>query len=193
MNIFITIHAISTWNEEGKCQGHCDAPLSSKGKNLANLLSNRQELLDIDLIYTSDLKRSYQTLEPLSQKIGKPINKLESLREGRWQGHHIDPNVPELPCSFDYEDELALINRSVSAIQSILKQNETSKNILICTHGAFLRSFIKTSFPERFNSYKGIRTALNRFLYKNNKLEIVKLNDDAHLWNISDNNSLDFG
>ena len=86
LDILITIHALSEWNELGQRQGHCDSELSETGRHMAISLSRRSDIVNVKTIYTSDLKRAYHTALPLSERIGIPIVTTPYLREGNW-GH----------------------------------------------------------------------------------------------------------
>ncbi|NEP11972.1 MAG: histidine phosphatase family protein [Symploca sp. SIO2C1] len=56
LEIFITIHALSTWNELGQSQGHCDTELSERGCFMAQQLAQRKDIEHVKKIYTSDYK-----------------------------------------------------------------------------------------------------------------------------------------
>ena len=180
LEIFITIHATSEWNEWGQCQGHCDSKLSEAGTKMANLMANRPDLQNIKAIYTSDLKRAHDTALPLARRLGIPIETTPLLREGNWPDHHEDPEYPPLPFDGPYEDKDSLTRRASECMAGIAEA-ESRSPILIVTHGGFLNFFIGYSFPERSEEYKGIRTALNHLRYSNTGWELLGVNDDSHL------------
>jgi broad specificity phosphatase PhoE len=58
-----------------------NTPLSDLGKEQAKLLTNALSETKIDVIYSSPFPRAYQTAEPLSNVINKPIIKCIEIQE----------------------------------------------------------------------------------------------------------------
>ncbi len=193
IDLFLTIHATSQWNELNKTQGHCDSELSEAGRIMSLLMAKRQDLSGVKAIYTSDLKRSYQTAKPLSERIGISIVKSPLLREGNWSHYHRDPEYPPLPFDGPFENRQALTKRAVSCMNEIGKSEHRSP-VLIVAHGAFVRCFLSQLFPAQISEYKGIRTAINHLKYAEGNWRALTLNDDAHLREfVHGNTTLDTG
>ncbi len=180
IDIFLTIHATSRWNELKKTQGHCDSELSEAGRRMSLLMAKRNDLAGVKTIFTSDLKRAYQTAEPLSERIGVSIVKSSALREGNWSHYHRDPEYPPLNFDGPFEDREALTQRAVRSMTDIAKSEHPSP-ILIVAHGAFVQCFLSQSFSTKISEYKGIRTAINHLQYTDGNWEALTLNDDVHL------------
>lgn len=178
--LFITIHANSVWNEARKTQGHCDTPLSPTGREMAKLLAAREDLATISEIHTSDLRRAYETAEPLATRLGMPINKHGNLREGRWAHYHRDPDFPPLPFHVETETPEHLADRVLKMMNQLMER-PTSGAILVVTHGGVLGSFIRSIDSDAATGYTGVRTALNRFSRKDGKWQVLSLNDASHL------------
>ncbi len=71
----------SQWNVLRKIQGQKDIPLTDKGRKQAELAGEKLSEENIDIIYSSDLKRASETAEIIGQNIGiEPIYNM-SLRE----------------------------------------------------------------------------------------------------------------
>jgi broad specificity phosphatase PhoE len=81
INIYIARHGETIWNEEGRIQGRSDPDLSPKG--YAQSLALLEQLKDkpISAIYTSNLKRSFLTAEPIANHLGLPIQRQPELDE----------------------------------------------------------------------------------------------------------------
>jgi len=82
-------HGESTWNAEGRWQGHGDPSLSERGREQAARLA--AELADegIEMIVASDLARAAETAAILGDALGLAPGRDERLREldvGRWTG-----------------------------------------------------------------------------------------------------------
>lgn len=194
--IYITIHALSTWNEAGKTQGHCDAPLSQTGLDMAERLAERSDLDSVRAIITSDLMRSRLTAEPLARRLRLPIHQREDLREGNWPHHYRDPELAPKPCSYGWETREQLALRSSTTMRAVA-ESAISFPILVVTHGAFFSTFLSTIDPDALKDYRKIRTALNTFRFENGVWSIVSMNDDRHLHDLSrddrDRTALDQG
>ncbi len=180
--ITVVTHAVTQWNLEGKTQGHIDTPLNEYGEKMAEMLANRLKYESFDMIYSSDLRRAYETAEPLSKIAGILIQKDAKLRESRWNVKDTG-EYPLLPWDISYESLAELGNRIVDAITEIAKLND-GKNLLIVTHEGVIRRFIEylnetqnSSTPE----YKSIRCAINQFVYSDGKWKCLLLNDDDYL------------
>ncbi len=84
MKVYFVRHGETEWNREGRWQGSYDIGLSEDGKKQALEASFRLENKHIDAIYSSDLKRAYETAEFISKKTGnRNIIKDTRLRERR--------------------------------------------------------------------------------------------------------------
>jgi len=82
-------HAESTWNADGRWQGHADPPLSARGQQQATELAAALSNAGIDLLLASDLTRTAQTASILGRQLGLEPRHEAGLREidaGRWSG-----------------------------------------------------------------------------------------------------------
>jgi probable phosphoglycerate mutase len=87
-------HGESTWNRLGLVQGQLDgASLTTKGRQQALALAERFRDGQVEALYTSDLRRARQTMEPLASALGLPVVSDRSLRErcfGTCEGGPVD-------------------------------------------------------------------------------------------------------
>ena len=63
-------HGETEWNRDGRIQGWADTPLSERGHEQARELAATLGERSIGAIYSSDLRRAYETAEPLAQRVG---------------------------------------------------------------------------------------------------------------------------
>jgi probable phosphoglycerate mutase len=106
VEVVLVRHGATQAAEEGRSfellDGHGNPPLAERGRVQADLVGARLAAGDpIDLIFTSDLRRTLETARPLVDKTGLEPRQLPSLREvhlGDWEGgefrvrmHHRDP------------------------------------------------------------------------------------------------------
>lgn len=70
-------------------EGHADPELSEEGREQADRLGERLAKVEIDAIYTSDLRRTIETAAPLARRLGITPVADARLREvflGEWEG-----------------------------------------------------------------------------------------------------------
>ena len=87
MNIYILRHGQTNLNRYGKYQGIADIEINELGKQQAELLGSRLKKYNIDVIYSSNLKRAMQTSYIINKYINASIVVKEELREiemGEW-------------------------------------------------------------------------------------------------------------
>lgn len=157
MRIFLVRHGQTDDNIKNLMQGWKDTPLNETGKSQANQLISFFETQKIDIIYSSDLSRAYETARIIAKSLNKQVFLDKQLREmylGSWEGH----SWQEIEAEFSYflgkpENEKNALNihsgesyiefqlRSFEVFKKIVK-NHTSKNIMIVTHGGVIREII---------------------------------------------------
>jgi broad specificity phosphatase PhoE len=82
-------HGQTDWNAESRWQGQADVPLNSRGLEQAQRLAAELAGAGIQAVYTSDMQRALQTVQPLARLTGLPVRIDPRLREvhvGDWQG-----------------------------------------------------------------------------------------------------------
>ncbi len=101
--VILLRHGESTWNADGRRQGHLDPPLSAVGRAQASAVASAlAEEEAITGIVTSDLARAQHTAEACAQRLGRTPEVDARLREmdiGRWAGRlrrEVDAAEPEL-------------------------------------------------------------------------------------------------
>ncbi len=155
--IWLTRHGETEWNTIRKMQGQLNSALTDNGIQQAKNLSKWIENERIDIIYTSPLKRAYDTATILKGHRDIPIVAHEDLMEinlGQWQGQCISDvkaQEPEKHQAFWFtpdkyqatsgEDFYDVRKRVQRFCQEVL-DTENNKNILIVAHAIVLKSFI---------------------------------------------------
>ena len=95
-------HGETDWNVEGRYQGQADPPLNARGIQQAYALADALEDVGLDVIYSSPLRRAWQTAEIVARRLGVPLYpepRLMEIHQGDWQGHlrsEIAARYPEL-------------------------------------------------------------------------------------------------
>ncbi len=87
--IYLVRHAEAMGNVEEFFQGRTDCEVSEKGKKQLELLAERFRDIQIEVIYSSPLKRTIDTAEAVNKYHDLPIIRDEGLIEingGVWEG-----------------------------------------------------------------------------------------------------------
>ncbi len=111
VRIIYVRHAESLWNPIGRYQGRLDPELSERGKQQAPLIAKALKKYNPTALYSSPLKRTYQTAEYISKELGLPINVDENLIEidhGDWAGmlvEEVKEKYPDMFRQWLYEPE----------------------------------------------------------------------------------------
>jgi len=89
IKIYVARHGETSWNAENRIQGRSDPGLSARGRAHSLELLDRIKHQPISTIYTSTLKRSFETAQPIADFLNLPIHKQPELDEmsfGMWEG-----------------------------------------------------------------------------------------------------------
>lgn len=159
MYIYLTRHGETLWNLQGKTQGSEDIPLTEKGIRQAEALAERLEREGISKIYSSGLKRAFQTASIIGNKLGgihaEKRHELKEVNFGVWEGltrQEIDTNYPGQLESYRSDFEFSpkdgkslssLQNRIQKCLESIINYyGDTEDRILLVAHAYFIRMII---------------------------------------------------
>ena len=74
-------HGETDWNRELRFQGHVDVSLNEVGHEQARRLARRLAGETAHRFYASDLLRTQQTAQPISQQLALPVVSDAGLRE----------------------------------------------------------------------------------------------------------------
>lgn len=171
-------HGCTAWNKEGRAQGWTDVPLDEEGKAQAVRLAewlvgesaasrncgthpieNYCALKPViwDVLYSSDLLRARQTADTINQKLqkstihfdtrirefggGKVEGTTEAERVERW-----GKNWRDLDMAFE---TMEAVDERGNAFFDEVAQKHTGKNILMVSHGSFLKRMLRKLLPNQ--------------------------------------------
>lgn len=168
MKLYLIRHAESEANKNKIFAGITDYPLSDNGLKQAEELKNKIILNNIkfDLIFSSPLKRTLQTITPTANALGIEIIKDKNLIEmcvGDWEDltfdkiYKLDAKVCEHIIETDefigipnQETHESVSNRMYNEILKIINDNP-NKDIAIVSHSIAIRSFMCKVFDIPFS------------------------------------------
>lgn len=202
-DILIIRHGQTAWNKQKRLQGHSDIPLNENGRLQAVTLAETLRDEPLDVIFSSDLQRAYQTAHEIASKHGLPVHRDRSFRErcyGICEGM-MDGEIREAyPESYkawyaadpDHffpdgerktESPRQFHHRVLNAIREVVIRHSGEK-IAIVTHFGV----IETAYRVARNIPLGTRckmpvlnTSINRFRWIDGTLELLQWGDASHL------------
>ena len=122
-------HGETDWNKKKLVQGRKDIPLNEYGRHLARETSYGMRQYQIDLAYTSPLRRAKET--------------AEILLEGRNIPLYEDQRIQEI--SFGSYEGMSCVDKTKEenlAFQKFFQDTGKDKNLLISTHGAAMTAML---------------------------------------------------
>jgi len=151
--VYLARHGESDWNVERRWQGHADRPLTDRGREQAETLAARLADVELDAIYSSDLRRAWETAEAVARTQGLEVVRLPELREvhvGSWRGLTRDECEARFPEAFerwraggsgweDGESYEEMGERILGAVSRLAGQHPGGA-ILIVSHGGPIRA-----------------------------------------------------
>ena len=87
--LYLVRHGETDWNREKRWQGHHDRPLSELGRSQASAAARRLAGEQLTRVYSSDLKRAWETAQMIAEVCGLDARADPALREvdvGNWAG-----------------------------------------------------------------------------------------------------------
>ncbi|HDX9580155.1 TPA: histidine phosphatase family protein [Bacillus pseudomycoides] len=187
--IGIIRHGSTPWNKEGRAQGSSDISLDQAGMADAYKLAERLHKENWDVIYSSDLLRAKQTAEIIGEKLPNiPLNLETRLREaggGQIEGTTEEERISkwgknwrELDLGIESADRV--IARGLSVIEEVVSKHE-NMNILIVSHGAFIRHVLKELVPHLHMAESPKNTSLTKLIQLENGWDSELYNCTVHL------------
>lgn len=199
--LYLVRHAVTDANLNNIFLGKTDVKLSNIGLKQAKSLSKRLASEDnIDIIFSSNMKRTLQTAYYIGSQQGVPISISEDLREidfGKWEGRTHNEVARKYPHEFlkwlkeqklsimlGGEDLYSFQQRLLRETINIVHKNK-GKNICIVSHGACIKAlmcYFKNYSLEQISDVPwSDNTAVNIVQFENNCHQVIKLSDNKHL------------
>jgi broad specificity phosphatase PhoE len=197
--IVLVRHGQTAWNKEERFRGRADLPLNDFGIKQAEAAATRLADCSAVAIYSSSLKRTMMTAEPISAKLGLVTQPLEGLIDidfGSWQGLSTEealaqdsdlyqqwiqtPQNARFPQGEGLQD---IRDRVINVIDMVLANHRGEKVILV-SHVVVCRVFICTVLGLDNSHFWQIGqdvNAINTIGFREGKLVLNSLNDTCHL------------
>jgi broad specificity phosphatase PhoE len=164
--LILARHGETDWNRRRIWQGQGDPPLNALGREQAAALASALGTVEIDAIYSSDLRRALETAEIVSAAKSVPIVVRAGLREidvGSWTGLTHEEILERFPNQqHDGESREAFDARVVGALQEIGRSHD-GERVLVVTHGGVVRALQRSMLGEPLEVLANCGTYAVRF------------------------------
>ena len=79
--VILVRHGETEWNRVERFRGRIDIDLNEMGRRQADAVAQRLSSWQIGAIYSSPLKRAWETAEPIASVCGLEVTTLESIQD----------------------------------------------------------------------------------------------------------------
>jgi broad specificity phosphatase PhoE len=197
--IYIVRHGETDYNRKGIVQGQgVDTSLNELGRQQAAAFFEQYQDRHFELVITSTLKRTKETMLPFIEK-GLPWKQYQEINEIDWGRHEGKQSSPELRA--DYKRLIDEWNRGNyhagieggetafqmgQRLQRFIDQVQQmpEQKILVCSHGRAIRALLclMQAEPLKFmNNYQHANTGLYQVEQQGQRFRFLLENDLSHL------------
>lgn len=193
-------HGEAEGNIAHRFHGWFDSDLTPNGREQVALLAERLCGEHIDAVYSSDLKRAYQTARAAADSRGLTIHTDARLREidgGEWE----DVPFAELPERFPeayanwmsrpYELQIPggesmrmFQRRLIDAVEDIVQEN-AGTTVCIATHGTAIRALVCWFYGHPLTRIDDIswydNASITEVIAEDGRYTVISEGDNAHL------------
>lgn len=149
-HLILITHGQTDWSKENRIQGNLEIPLNEQGRKESIQIAKSLNI-PIDVIYTSQLSRAYQTADIITKRLGikkksKRLKELNEINQGLWQGLPVEQirkrykkiftkwkNYPTSVKPPQGESLAQVYDRVITTVQKIADKYP-SQNICLVTH-----------------------------------------------------------
>lgn len=198
-NIYIIRHGQTDFNVRQVVQGRgVNSDLNDTGIRQAKLFFEAHKEIHFDVVYTSSLKRTWQTVDSfISKKIPHiATSNLDEIDWGVFEGveHHPDLQKTYYDIINEWkngdltikieggESAQDLADRLIPVVQEL--KSTDYQTILVCTHGRTLRVLLCLLMEKPISAMDDFvhdNTCLYHLEYDGEKCTLLKENDLSHL------------
>lgn len=200
--LILVRHAEAEGNFKRIFHGWSDGEITGKGHMQAEKVAERLKDVEMDVLYSSSLKRTMQTATYISEVKKLPIIRTDKLKEingGDWEGQMWDTLPKKWPDEYDTWENAPHLHkmpggesmeefqkRLIEEVKHIIDTNK-GKSICIVTHGTAIKALIcyfkSCELEEMFNIRWCDNTAITIIDYEDDRFTLVLEGDSSHLDN----------
>ena len=174
--LYLLRHGESLSNAENRWTGQGDVDLSPLGYAQAERAADFLVTQQIDVIYSSDLSRAYNTALPTAKRLGLSITADRDLRElyaGKWEGMTHPDILRQYPVEYESwkqqvpgarpvggESFSEAAQRMNAAVRRIAEAHD-GQRVLIASHGGVIRTVLCQALAMDITEIQSVRTPTN--------------------------------
>jgi broad specificity phosphatase PhoE len=177
--LYLARHGESDWNAAGRFQGHSDRPLTALGRRQAEALADElAATAALSAVYSSPLRRAFDTAAVVGARVGVDPAPLDELREvdvGGWAGlsrAEVEARFPDafrrwLDGGEGWEDGESYADMSRRVLAAVLRvaAAHPDDEILVVSHGGPIRAIQAAAAGMDVHAYRKLsRVAANAAL-----------------------------
>ena len=208
--IILVRHGETDWNRDQVFRGRIDVALNEVGLRQARALQESLHESELDGIYSSPLKRAFETASIVGENRSVAVTVEEGLIDidfGKWQGlshqkvkeeyknlYETWLTQPQLVTFPDGETLKEVRRRSMGVLEMVVKNNP-GKTLAFVSHRVVLKVLLCTMLGLELSHFWYIRQdtcAINRFELKDGNYFLTLLNDTCHLRVVQGASQVDF-
>lgn len=198
--IIMIRHGESVTNRTGVFTGESDVALTDIGLEQAELAGVALRDEHIDVLYSSDLSRAFNTAVPVARSHGLeiiPDARLREIRAGLWEGMTFGDIAEQYPEEYKIwktrlgamvcpggESIVGMCERVISAVAEIAERHP-GEIVCIASHATPIRAIcaVASGIPigELEREPYLPNASISRFEYENGRFTLVKKGDVSHL------------
>jgi broad specificity phosphatase PhoE len=200
ITLYAVRHGETDYNREDRVQGSHDSKLTDFGRAQAQALAERFRGMDIDALFTSPLKRAYETAETIAAalngievQVHKDLHELrcgvfegvlfEEIKRTRWEEFLTWLREPDVQAPGG-ESMNQLYSRVSSALKEILAGVEDGSKIIIVSHAGVVRMTLAAlvGVPVGIStSFSLTNASVSVFNHRRGRWTCHAWNDTSHL------------
>lgn len=203
MEIYIVRHGETTWNKSKRLQGSKDIELNDYGRELAIKTGEGLKNTKIDLIYSSPLKRAYETATLIRGNRNIEIltdDRIKEISFGHFEGENFSELIKDENLTFKYffkKPELYVASDDAETFEHLIERagdfmkdkieplEDKCERVMIVAHGAInkaIMSYIKKHPTGEFWS-GGLQTNCNIIVVDYNDGKYNVINETMIMYN----------
>lgn len=202
--LILVRHGEAEGNVNRRFHGHFDSHLTPNGHKQVLKLVQRLAQEKIDILYSSDLSRAYETAKYIADKKNMDINVLKGLREingGDWEDvpwADLPERWPEANEHWEHQPHLLQMpngesmvkfqERVVKTVTEIIQQND-DMNICVVTHGTAIKALLCFFYGKPLEEFINIpwhdNASITVIYIDGNTYKVALEGDNAHLGELS--------
>ena len=196
-------HGQSISNLEGIFTGNMDLALTDIGHRQAQITADHiLQNYHVDAVYSSDLRRAFDTGRAVAEPLGIDLVTDRRLREiyaGDWEGRTFDELTAHYPnymvfrtdignCTTDGGETVAQLSQRVLEAFMEIGEANPGKTVVIATHATPIRAIQCHCQGKPVSQMKDIpwvtNASITTVIYEDHKLRLQEVGHDAHLGKI---------